>query len=328
MNSSNISTEVAAFYSGRAVCVTGGAGFIGSHLVDGLVACGARVSVIDDLCNGSLENLRDSRGHIRLTLGSILDSQSVASAVEGCEVIFHEAALGSVPRSVEQPSRYVQVNAMGTLSVLEAARKAGEKAGTMPRFVYAASSSAYGDTPTLPKIETMPASPRSPYAAAKYAGELLLQSHCACFGMTGVSLRYFNVFGPRQRHDSAYAAVVPRFIHALRRGARPLIYGDGTQSRDFTYVDNVVQANLLAGACDKTLRGETINIACGERYTLLQLLDSLQRLLEVNIEPEFQPARTGDVMHSLASIDAAMTCLGFHPTVGFEHGLRTMLKQA
>jgi len=314
-----------SFYRDRRVCVTGGAGFIGSHLVDALAARGAIVSVIDDLCNGSLENLRSVKDRITFVLGSILDSNAITAAVEGCEVVFHQAALGSVPRSVQEPARFLQVNAMGTLSVLEAARKAGQQRGAMPRIVYAASSSAYGDTPTLPKIESMPPQPRSPYAAAKYTGELLLQSHCACFGMTGVSLRYFNVFGPRQRHDSMYAAVVPRFIEALRTRERPLIYGDGTQSRDFTSIENVVHANLLAGACKKPPRGEAINIACGERFSLLQLLDTLKRIMGAKAEPSFEPQRPGDVMHSLASIDAARALIGYTPLVGFEEGLRRML---
>ncbi len=305
------------------MCVTGGAGFIGSHLVDALVAGGADVSVIDDLCNGSLENLRGVKDRVRFTLGSILDPQSIDAAVDGCDIVFHQAALGSVPRSIEEPARFTQVNAMGTLSVLEAARRSSKR---MPRVVYAASSSAYGDSPALPKVETMPAQPRSPYAAAKLAGELLLQSHCACFGMTGVSLRYFNVFGPRQRADSMYAAVVPRFIDALRHGKRPQVHGDGTQSRDFTYIDNVVEANLLAGACETPLRGEVINIACGERFTLLQLLDALKRIMRVQADAELLPTRAGDVMHSLASIDRARELIGYEPRVGFEAGLRSMLE--
>jgi UDP-glucose 4-epimerase len=316
------------FYAGRRVCVTGGAGFIGSHLVDALVARGAVVNVIDDLCNGSLDNLRGVKDRIRFTLGSILDPHALDAAVDGCEIVFHEAAVGSVPRSVEEPARFTQVNAMGTLSVLEAARRSGERMKSkqrMPRVIYAASSSAYGDTPTLPKVERMPAQPRSPYAAAKLAGELLLQSHCACFDMTGVSLRYFNVFGPRQRADSMYAAVVPRFIDALRQNRRPLVHGDGTQSRDFTFIDNVVDANLLAGACGKPLRGEVINIACGERFTLLQLLDELKSIMRVNVQPEFAPTRAGDVMHSLADVSAARTLIGYAPEVGFEVGLRRML---
>jgi UDP-glucose 4-epimerase len=312
-------------YRNRRVCVTGGAGFIGSHLVDALVAHGAAVNVIDDLCNGSLENLRGVKDRITFVLGSILDAGALNAAVDGCEIVFHQAALGSVPRSVEEPARFVQVNAMGTLSVLEAARRSGKKRGSMPQVVYAGSSSAYGDTPALPKVESMPPQPRSPYAAAKYAGELLLASHCACFGMTGVTLRYFNVFGPRQRADSMYAAVVPRFIEALRRGEPPLIYGDGSQSRDFTFIDNVVHANLLAGACERPLHGQTINIACGERFTLLALLETMQRLMGTKVKPRFEPMRAGDVMHSQAGIDGARELIGFEPRVGLEEGLRRML---
>jgi len=316
-------------YADRRVCVTGGAGFIGSHLVDALVERGAIVSAIDDLSNASLDNLRGVKDRIHFVLGSILDPSALNAAMEfeggAAEIVFHEAALGSVPRSVEEPQRFLQVNAMGTLAVLEAARKAGEKAGRMPRVIYAASSSVYGDAPALPKIESMPPAPRSPYAATKYAGECLLQSHCHCFGMSGVSLRYFNVFGPRQRHDSAYAAVVPRFIDALRKKQRPLIYGDGSQSRDFTFIDNVVHANLLAGACEKETRGESVNIACGERFTLRQMLDELCAIMRVNIEPEFAPPRTGDVAHSLADISAARELIGYAPTVALREGLRLMI---
>jgi UDP-glucose 4-epimerase len=194
----------------------------------------------------------------------------------------------------------------------------------MPRVVYASSSSVYGDAPTLPKIETMPAAPRSPYAASKYTGECLLQSHCACFGMSGVSLRYFNVFGPRQRHDSPYAAVVPRFIDALRNERRPVIFGDGSQSRDFTHVENVVQANLLAGACEKSLRGEAINIACAERITVRELLSALSEMMSVEVEPECVPPRAGDVQHSLADISAARDLIGYAQIVSVDEGLRRM----
>ncbi len=306
------------------VCVTGGAGFIGSHLVDALVKHGAIVSVIDDLCNGSLENLRQSRDRVQFILGSILDAAAIDAAVRDCAVVFHQAALGSVPRSIEQPDRYLQVNAMGTLSVLEAVRRIDESSKPMPRVVYAASSSAYGDTPALPKVETMVASPRSPYAAAKYAGELLLQSHCACYGLSGISLRYFNVFGPRQRADSAYAAVIPRFIDALRRGQPPAIYGDGTQSRDFTAVENAVHANLLAGVCERSLSGQSVNIACGQQFTLLQLLDMLQQLMGTSVAPQFEPARPGDVLHSLASIEAASELIGYTCRVELMTGLQRM----
>jgi UDP-glucose 4-epimerase len=310
--------------------VTGGAGFIGSHLVDALVHRGAVVSVIDDLSNASLDNLRGVRDRIHFVLGSILDPGAVNAAMNiggaTVDMVFHQAALGSVPRSVEEPERFLQVNAMGTLAVLEAARKAGDTSGRMPRVIYAASSSVYGEAPALPKVETMPPLPRSPYAASKYAGECLLQSHCHCFGMSGVSLRYFNVFGPRQRHDSAYAAVVPRFIDALRSGKPPVIYGDGSQSRDFTHVDNAVQANLLAGVCEADLRGQSINIACGARFTLLQLLDELQTIMRVKVPPRFEPARTGDVAHSLADISAAKALIGFEPMIGFADGLRAMVR--
>jgi UDP-glucose 4-epimerase len=310
--------------------VTGGAGFIGSHLVDALVAHGARVSVIDDLSNGSLENLRTSQDRVSIVLGSIVDVGALDSAmnIEGApaEVVFHQAAIASVPRSVEEPDRYVQVNAMGTLAVLEAARRAGAASGRVPRVIYAASSSVYGDAPALPKVETMAPQPLSPYAASKFAGECLLQSHCHCLGVSGVSLRYFNVFGPRQRHDSPYAAVIPRFIEALRRGARPVIYGDGKQSRDFTFIDNVVQANLLAGSCPQSLCGASLNIASGRRLTLLEVLAALRTIMGVNsVEPDFQAPRAGDVRDSLADITAARDLFGYQPSVSFESGLQRMV---
>jgi len=301
--------------------VTGGAGFIGSHLVDALVSCGAIVSVIDHLSNASLENLRGVRERIRFVLGSILDPAAMAAAGEGAEIIFHQAALGSVPRSVEEPLRFVQVNALGTLAVLEAARKHAEKAGRMPRVIYAASSSVYGDAPALPKIESMPPTPRSPYAASKYAGECLLQSHCHCFGMSGVSLRYFNVFGPRQSPSSEYAAVIPRFISQILRRQPPVIYGDGLQTRDFTYVANVVHSNLLAAERDQ-VAGRIFNIATSSPVSLLQLVDAVCSVLGTQVQPRFDAERTGDVLHSYASIAEAHHALGYEPKVSFMEGLR------
>jgi UDP-glucose 4-epimerase len=218
---------------------------------------------------------------------------------------------------------YFEVNARGTLEVLEAARSCNVK-----RVVYAASSSVYGDSEQLPKVETMQPLPLSPYASAKFAGEHFLRTYCHCYGLSGVSLRYFNIFGPRQRPDSPYAAVLPKFVASLKEGKRPIIYGDGTQTRDFTHVANAVYANLLAGVCEKPLKGESINIACGESYSLLQLLEAItaemQRLGFKNLPPEceFAPPRVAEVKHSRASIEAARSLIGYEPIVHFDDGLR------
>jgi UDP-glucose 4-epimerase len=311
----------AEFWRGRRVCVTGGAGFIGSHLVDGLVEQGAIVSVIDDLSNGRRENLAGVVDRIKFVAGSILDVAALREAMSGADVVFHQAAIASVPRSVKEPELYFRVNAEGTLHVLEAAR-----ALKVRRFIYAASSSVYGDTTELPKVETMQPLPLSPYASAKFAGEHLLRTYCHCYGLQGVSLRYFNIFGPRQRPDSPYAAVIPRFADALLHGKKPVIYGDGTQTRDFTFVANAVHANLLAGACEEPLRGQSINIACGESYSLKFLLEHVARLLNVRVECEYQPPRIGEVLHSRASIAAARTLIGYEPIVKFDEGLKRTLE--
>lgn len=314
------SPTVLRHYQDLPVCVTGGAGFIGSHLVDALVAAGAKVSVIDDMSNGRDENLAAVRGKIRFVKGSILDSRSLDEAVGGAKLIFHEAALGSVPASVEHPVEYQEVNSTGTLRVLEAARKHG-----VQRVVYAASSAAYGEKPDLPKVETMAPDTLSPYAATKLAAELLLRSYSHCYGLSTLNLRYFNIFGPRQRPDSPYAAVIPMFAAALKAGKKPTIFGDGTQTRDFTYIANVVHANLLAGASSNSLKGETVNIACGKRYSLLHLLNVMADALGVKAEAIFGPPRAGDVQHSEASIDAAGTLIGYEPIVSFEEGMRQTL---
>lgn len=326
---------IAAHYRNLPVLVTGGAGFIGSHLVDALVRLGARVRVIDDLSNGREANLADhlvAGGAINRTdatflfvRASILDQTALREAIDGCAVVFHQAALGSVPASVEQPLLYHEVNGTGTLRVLEAARRAGVR-----RVIYASSSSVYGESDALPKVETMLPAPVSPYAASKLMGEYWLQAYARCYGLPGASLRYFNVFGPRQRPDSQYAAVVPAFASALRAGRRPVIYGDGLQSRDFTHVDNVVHANLLAGMLrdeqvDDAPAAPAVNIACGERYTLLELLETMQQTLGTAIPPEHRPERTGDVKHSQADITRARQMLGYETIVGFREGLKSML---
>jgi UDP-glucose 4-epimerase len=309
--------RLASYYRGMPVCVTGGAGFIGSHLVDALLAVGAVVSVIDDFSNGSRENLAHVIDRIQLVRGSILDDSALRTVMQGRQMVFHQAAIASVPRSVTEPRLYFEVNATGTLRVLEAARELN-----VPRFIYAASSSAYGDSPQLPKIETMSPLPLSPYASAKFAGEHLLRTYCHCYGLQGVSLRYFNIFGPRQRPDSPYAAVIPRFIDAMRKGAAPVIFGDGTQTRDFTYVDNAVYANLLAGASGHPLRGEHVNIACGKSYSLLQVIEAIALQLGVKPYCTFAPPRIGEVQHSLASIELARQLLGYEPIIGFPRGLQ------
>ncbi len=308
-----------AAYGGTRVCVTGGAGFIGSHLVEALDALGAHVTVIDDLCNGFRDNLKGRSDRVRLVEGSILDADALSRAAEGAAVIFHLAALGSVPRSVEEPMRYHRVNVDGTLAVLEVARKTGA------RVSYSASSSAYGDTPTLPKIESMRNDPRSPYAVTKLAGEEYGRAYALCYGVAFVGLRYFNIFGPRQREDSQYAAVIPRWAAAIRAGRKPLVYGNGSQTRDFTHVHNAVHANLLAGRTAQPLEGETVNIGCGEKYSLLELLAQMNAVLGASATPDFQPPRAGDVKDSLAAIGAARALIGYEPVVTFADGLRTTL---
>jgi nucleoside-diphosphate-sugar epimerase len=257
-------------YAGKGVCVTGGTGFIGGHLVDALVSLGASVRVIDDLSNSTLEHLAGlielEPERVRFVHGSVLDDEAVKEAVDGCQCVFHLAAVGSVPKSIEEPQRTWSVNATGTLRVLQAARRAG-----VQRLVFAASSSAYGDQPTLPKVETMTPQPLSPYAASKLAGESLLSVWAHCYNLSTVSVRYFNVFGPRQSADSAYAAVVAAFAKALLAGEAPTIYGDGTQTRDLTYVSNAVLATLLAGASPARLAGQVVNVGTGRRVSILEL---------------------------------------------------------
>lgn len=296
--------------------MTGGAGFIGSHLVDALCALGAEVVALDDLSNGRRANLAGASARARFVEGSIASQAALDDALAGADVVFHLAAKGSVPQSIEFPREYHEVNVGGTLGVLEACRRLGVR-----RVVYSASSSAYGDQPGLPKVESMVPDPRSPYAYSKLACEHLMRAWSRCYGLETVSLRYFNIFGPRQRHDSPYSAVVPMFAERIRAGARPVIYGDGLQTRDFTHVANAVHANLLAGAHPGVLCGEMVNVACGESYTLLELAGRIGALLGARVEPEFRPMRTGDVMHSRASIDAARALLGYGVIVPFDEGL-------
>ncbi len=308
-------------FDGTRCAVTGGAGFIGSHLTEALLDLGASVTVLDDLTGGDTANFdtyRDRAGN-RLTFieGSILDEAALTHALGGATYVFHQAALGSVPRSVEQPRRYHDVNTTGTLNVLEAARAAGAK-----RVTFAASSSAYGDSETLPKVETMPVRPKSPYAATKVAGEALMRAWAGSYGLDTACLRYFNIFGPRQNANSAYAAVIAAFAKALRAGERPTIFGDGEQSRDFTFVDNAVHANLLAARSEKPIGGQPLNVACGQRVTVNELAAMMAELYgRPELTPGHEPERRGDVKHSLADLGQTGSAIGYRPIVGFREGL-------
>ena len=298
------------------VLVTGGAGFIGSNLTDELIRQGAKVSIIDNFATGFQENLDEITGDFDFVEGDINDSNSVSKAIEGAEIVFHQAALPSVPRSVENPSETHLICATGTFNLLVQARDAGVR-----RFIYAASSSAYGDQPTLPKVESMRPDPLSPYAVAKLTGELYCRAFNHVYGLETISLRYFNVFGPRQNPGSMYSGVISRFIDALMSGSTPMIYGDGEQSRDFTYIDNVVAANINAANATSGL-GETINVANGERVTLNELLKILKEITDkADVKPDFQPARSGDVKHSQADNQRAVEFLNYTTLVGLNEGL-------
>src|SRR5262249_5581816 len=278
-------------------------------------ARGETVRVLDNFATGRESNLEGLGGKIDLVRGDIREPQTVARAVAGVDYILHQAALPSVPRSIEMPIEFDSVNVHGTLVLLEAARAAGVK-----RVVFAASSSAYGETPTLPKVETMVPDPLSPYAASKLAGESYLRVFHACYGLETVSLRYFNIFGPYQNPQSQYAAVIPRFVTAVLEGRRPTIYGDGQQSRDFCYIDNAIQANLLACTAPEA-PGKVFNIACGERPALTEIIDGLSEIFGRKVEPIHEPDRPGDVKHSLADISRARAVLGYTAPVDFATGL-------
>ena len=305
-----------SFYRDLPVLVTGGAGFIGSHLVRGLLQAGARVRVLDNFCNGTRQNLAEVAGQIEVLEGDITRLEDCQRAAHEQKVVFHLAALGSVPRSVEHPLLYNQVDAGGTLNMLEAARHAGVK-----RFVYSASSSAYGDTLVLPKVETMAPAPKSPYAVAKLTGEYYVRTYAAVYGVEGVCLRYFNVFGPRQNPQSQYAAVIPAWITMLLNNQSPKVYGDGEQSRDFCFVDNVVFANMLGGSVIGPLNGPTVNIACGQSITLNRMLKKMQTITGKQVAATYLPPRMGDVKDSLGDIRAAEVVLGYKPKVYFDEGL-------
>ncbi len=296
--------------------VTGGAGFIGSNIVRRLAADGEAVRVLDDFSTGKRENLNGVDG-VEVFNTSLLDRECLGLALDGVSYVLHQAAIPSVPRSIADPLKSNEANVTGTLMLLEAAKEAGVK-----RVVFAASSSAYGDTEVLPKAEDMPAKPLSPYAINKYAGELYAKVYADLYGLETVCLRYFNIFGPYQDPASEYAAVIPKFILKMLAGEAPVIYGDGEQSRDFTYIDNAVEANLLACKSEKVGRGEVINVACGERYSLNELVAALNEILGTKIKPLYDKAQPGDVKHSLASIERARDLLGYDVKVDFKEGLK------
>ncbi len=296
--------------------VTGGAGFIGSHIVEALLERGDSVRVFDNLSTGRPDTIQSFGSRIEFVQGDLREKRDLERAVSGVEHVFHEAALRSVPRSIDDPSATNEVNIDGTLALLLAARQARVK-----RVVYASSSSAYGDQKAFPQAETMRCSPLSPYAVSKLAGELYSVVFSRAFGLETVSLRYFNVFGPRQHPESQYAAVIPKFMQSARRGEPLEVHSDGKQSRDFTFVENVVQANLLAAEKPKAM-GEFFNIANGKNYALLDIIAVLEKLVGRRLERQHGPARAGDVRKTWADIRKAKRLLGYKPTVGFEEGLR------
>jgi UDP-glucose 4-epimerase len=304
------------FSMARQVLVTGGAGFIGSHIVDALVARGDQVRVLDNLSTGNMANLAAVKDKIDFIQADLCDEAAVKRAVAGIDTIFHEAALASVQRSVEKPLDTHAACVTGTLTLLDQARRAKVR-----RIVYAASSSAYGNLPAASKRETDLPAPISPYGVAKLAAEYYLGAFAAMGEIETVALRYFNVFGPRQDPHSEYSAVIPRFITAMLTGKIPTIYGDGKQSRDFTFVENVVRGNLLAGDAPNA-SGRVINLAAAHKISLLDLIEQINRVLNTNIKPNHEPARIGDVRESMADLTVAREVLKYEPTVEFTEGLR------
>lgn len=333
--------RVAPAYAGVRVCVTGGAGFIGGHLVDALLSLpptdgpgglerSVQVTVIDDLSNSTIDHLAElielEPDRLRFIHSSILDPIALTDAMHGCQVVFHLAAMGSVPASIAEPARSFAVNATGTVRVLEAARAAGVK-----RFVNSSSSSVYGEGEPdarngspAPKVETQLPRPLSPYAASKLSAEAAVRAWSQTFGIGALSLRYFNVFGPRQSAESAYAAVIPAFVKRVLAGQPPIIYGDGAQSRDFTPVASVVAANLLAGSATGALRGQPLNIGTGQRTSVAELARLVcENLGMPHVQPQMQPARAGDIRHSLADIAAARSLIGYQPVGQFAEAMLT-----
>jgi nucleoside-diphosphate-sugar epimerase len=296
--------------------VTGGAGFIGSHIVEFLVSKGHDVRVLDNFLTGKKENLADFIDEIELVEGDIRDYQTCEKSSQGVDFVLHQAALPSVPRSIEDPLLTNEINVSGTLNMLVASKNANVK-----RFVFASSSSVYGDDPNLPKEEGMEGVPLSPYAASKIIGEKYCQVFSQNYGFDAVSLRYFNVFGPRQDPDSPYSAVIPIFITKMKKGESPTIFGDGEQSRDFTFVKNVVDGNLLALEAED-VSGEIFNIACGERITVNTIFEKIRNFHQVDIDPVYEKPRLGDILHSFADITKANKMLGFEPAVSLDDGLK------
>jgi len=296
--------------------VTGGAGFIGSSIAETLLGQGERVRILDDFSTGRRSNLESLGGDVEVVEGSIVDPETVARAMKDVEIVYHQAAIPSVARSVATPAVSMLANVQGTTVVLDAARHAKVR-----RVIFAASSSAYGDTPTLPKVETMAPAPLSPYAVSKLTCEHLMRVFAALYGIETVSLRYFNVFGPRQDPNSQYAAVIPNFIKAALGGVRPSVFGDGEQTRDFCFIENTVSANLLGASTRNKLTGQVVNIACGERISLNQLLAYIGEEAGTKLEPIYLERRAGDVRDSLAAIDAARELLGYEPKVRVRDGL-------
>jgi nucleoside-diphosphate-sugar epimerase len=303
------------------ILVTGGAGFIGSHLVEALLGEGFQVRVVDNLSTGHRSNLEPFEGHYDWIEGDLADFDVCRRAVQGVACVFHQAAIPSVPRSVREPISSHASGPTATLNMLEAARLAG-----VSRFIFAASSSAYGETTELPKHENMLPQALSPYAAGKLAGEAYVLVYARTMGLDGVSLRYFNIFGPRQDPSSPYSGVISIFAKQMSRGLRPTIFGDGTQTRDFTYVTNAVAANLAALRHQRPLRGAVYNVGTGRRISLLDLVAAININLGTSIEPEFQPIRAGDVRDSQASLDRIRQVLDYQPIVDFEEGLRLSLE--
>jgi nucleoside-diphosphate-sugar epimerase len=297
--------------------ITGGAGFIGSSIAHELVSKGERVRILDDFSTGRRQNLTELEGKVEIFEGSICDPEIVAKAAKGAEVVFHQAAIPSVSRSVEFPQASMFANVQGTTTVLDVARSVGVK-----RVIFAASSSAYGNTKELPKVETMRPTPLSPYAVAKHTGEQLLRVFHSLYGIETVSLRYFNVFGPRQDPTSQYAAVIPNFMTAAIRQTRPKVFGDGEQTRDFCFIENTVSANLLAATTSNPLKGEVVNVACGERISLNLLLDIIGQEAGFKLDAIYEPTRAGDVRDSLADISAAKALFGYEPKVLVREGIK------
>lgn len=301
--------------------VTGGAGFIGSNIVKRLLEDGHQVRVLDNLSTGKFQNIESFLKQIEFIQGDFTNLEIAKKSVEGMDYVLHQGAIPSVPRSIDDPLQTNDANILGTLNMLIASRDAGIK-----RFVYAASSSAYGDSPTMPKVETMPTSPKSPYAIQKLTGEQYCQNFYALYGLETVCLRYFNVFGPNQDPESVYSAVIPIFIKKILKGESPVIYGDGETSRDFTYVDNNVDANIRASMTNKACAGEVINIACGYEISLNELVQKINEILGTSIKPMYKEERRGDVKHSLADISKAKKLLVYIPNINFEDGLRKTIE--